>query len=139
MTNDTTSMQSFVHKLGSACAVCVLLLLCTSKSTAAEIPEALRRLIRENCLDCHDGDSAEGGLDLASLAFTLDDRGLRDRWILIHDRIHAGEMPPDPTTLSDPDRQTLLKTLNDAIAKADRADVMTNGRGPMRRLTRRGV
>ncbi len=129
-------MRVFVRPIGTACAVCLLLLPCTSRSAGAEIPEPLGKLIRQTCLDCHGGESAEGGLDLASLAFTLDDRELRDRWILIHDRIHAGEMPPDPEMLSDPDRQTLLKTLNDAIAKADRADVMANGRGPLRRLTR---
>lgn len=115
---------------------CLMLLLCAPEPASAEIPEPLGKLIRQTCLDCHDGDSAEGGLDLASLAFTLGDRGLRDRWILIHDRIHAGEMPPDPTALSDPNRQTLLKALNDAIVKSDRADVITNGRGPLRRLTR---
>ena len=133
MSNNTASKKDFVHQLGSAC---VLLLLCGPISTAADIPKPLDELIQQTCFDCHDGDAAEGGLDLASLAFTLDDRKLRDRWILIHDRIHAGEMPPDPQDLSDPDRQTLLKTLNDAIAKADRADVITNGRGPLRRLTR---
>lgn len=127
-------MSSSVYSLLNG--ACLLLLLCTPKSTAAEIPESLDKLIRQSCLDCHDGESAEGGLDLASLAFTLDDRGLRDRWILIHDRIHAGEMPPDPQELSDPDRQTLLTTLNDAIVEADRADVIANGRGPLRRLTR---
>jgi hypothetical protein len=116
--------------------VCLIIFLCTSRSAGAEIPEPLGKLIRQTCLDCHNGDSAEGGLDLASLAFTLDDRELRDRWILIHDRIHAGEMPPDPNGLSEPGRQTLLKTLNDAIVKADRADVIANGRGPLRRLTR---
>lgn len=129
-------MRVLVRPIGTACAVCLLIVLCTSRSAGAEIPEPLGKLIRQSCLDCHDGESAECGLDLASLAFTLDDRGLRDRWILIHDRIHAGEMPPDPQELSDPDRQTLLTTLNDAIVEADRADVMTNGRGPMRRLTR---
>ena len=127
-------MSSSVYSLFNG--ACLLLLLCTPKSTAAEIPESLDKLIRQTCLDCHEGESAEGGLDLASLAFTLDDRELRDCWILIHDRIDSGEMPPDPQELSDPDRQTLLKTLNDAIAKADRVDVITNGRGPMRRLTR---
>lgn len=116
--------------------LCLALFLCTSRSARAEMPEPLGKLIRQTCLDCHDGESAEGGLDLASLAFTLDDRGLRDRWILIHDRIHAGEMPPDPQELSDPDRQTLLTTLNDAISQADRADIMADGRGPLRRLTR---
>ena len=127
-------MSSSVYSLFNG--ACLLLLLSALKSTAAEIPEPLGKLIRQTCLDCHDGDSAEGGLDLAALEFALDDRQLRHRWIQIHDRIHAGEMPPDPTTLSDPDRQTLLKALNDTVAKADRADVITNGRGPLRRLTR---
>ena len=136
MTNNTGPKQDFVHQLGSACAVCVLLLLCGPSSTAGDIPKPLDELIQQTCFDCHGGDAAEGGLDLASLAFTLDDRKLRDRWILIHDRIHAGEMPPDPQELSDPDRRMLLKILNDAIEKADRADVVANGRGPLRRLTR---
>ena len=122
--------------LGTACAVCFLALLSDSKSIAGEIPESLDRLIRRACFDCHDSDSAEGGLDLASLAFTLENKKLRDRWTLIYDRIHAGEMPPDSDLLAKPDRQKLLMTLNNAIAKADRADVLANGRGPLRRLTR---
>lgn len=91
--------------------LCLLLFLGNSRSAGTEIPDPLGRLIRQTCVDCHDGDSAEGGLDLASLAFTLDDRELRDPWILIHDRIHAGEMPPDPTTLSDPDIVRRCSTL----------------------------
>lgn len=119
-----------------AYALCLALIFCASRSARAEIPEPLGKLIRQTCFDCHDGDSAEGGLDLASLSFTLDDREFRDRWVLIHDRIQAGEMPPDPTNLSDSDRRALLTTLHDAIAMADRADVVANGRGPLRRLTR---
>ncbi|WP_390620840.1 c-type cytochrome domain-containing protein [Novipirellula galeiformis] len=38
-------------------------------------------IIEDNCLDCHDGASAEGGLDLTALDRNLDDRALRDRWI----------------------------------------------------------
>lgn len=60
---------------------------CTSRSAGTEIPEPLGTLIRQTCLECHDGESAEGGLDLASLGFKLDNRELRDRWIPIHDRI----------------------------------------------------
>ncbi|MCA8995148.1 MAG: DUF1587 domain-containing protein, partial [Planctomycetaceae bacterium] len=115
---------------------CLLLLLSAVEAAAAEIPEPLIKLIRQTCLECHAGETAEGELDLASLPFTLDDRDLRERWILIHDRIHAGEMPPDPTGISAPNRQTLLSALNDAIARADRTDVEANGRGPLRRLTR---
>ena len=129
-------MQVFVRPIGTACAVCLLYFLGTSRSAGAEPPEPLGERIRQTCLDCHDGAAAEGGLDLASLAFDLDDRRLRNRWILIHDRIQADEMPPDPTALSDPDRQVLLNALNDAITQADRADVIANGRGPLRRLNR---
>ncbi len=103
---------------------------------AADVPAPLSMLLKNNCLDCHDGAAAEGGLDLASLAFTLDDRVLRDRWILIHDRVSAGEMPPEPTAMADGDRQSLVKALHDTIARADRADVLANGRGPLRRLNR---
>ena len=103
---------------------------------AADVPAPLGMLLKNNCLDCHDGAAAEGGLDLASLAFTLDDRVLRDRWILIHDRVSAGEMPPEPAAMADGDRQSLVKALHDTIARADRADVLANGRGPLRRLNR---
>ncbi len=132
----THRIRAFVRPIESVLAVCLIVFLCASKSAAAEIPESLGKLIRQTCLDCHAGDSAEGGLDLATLAFTLDRRELRDRWILIHDRIDAGEMPPDPTQLSDSNRRQLLETLNEAITVADRADVKANGRGPLRRLTR---
>ncbi len=114
----------------------LLLLLCGPRPGSAELPETLGERIQQTCLDCHNEDSAEGGLDLSSLAFMLDERELRDRWVLIHDRIRDGEMPPDRQDLTDPDRETLLGILNDAIVKADRADVIANGRGPLRRLTR---
>ena len=103
---------------------------------AADVPAPLGMLLRNHCLDCHDGAAAEGGLDLASLAFTLDDRELRDRWILIHDRVNAGEMPPESAAMADGDRQSLVKALHDTIARADQADVVANGRGPLRRLNR---
>ena len=75
MTDNTARKQDFVHQTGSACVVCVLLFICLAASeSAAELPEPLGELIRQTCLDCHDGEAAEGGLDLASLAFTLDDR-----------------------------------------------------------------
>jgi len=125
------------HRKGSLYhGACLLFLIYASKSTASEIPQSIGELIGQTCVDCHDGAAAEGGLDLTSLAFDLDERGLRDRWILIHDRVNAGEMPPEASAMLDGDRQSLVKTLHDTIARADRADVMANGRGPLRRLNR---
>ena len=132
----TLPVPSAIRILATAQGLFLLLLLSVSNSIAAEIPKPLGELVQQTCLDCHDGTSAEGGLDLSSLAFDLDDRRLRDRWILIHDRVNAGEMPPEPSALADGDRQSLVKSLRGAIARADQADVLANGRGPLRRLNR---
>jgi len=134
---NTRQANFMLRAAWTASVLWLLLMNCrASRPANAETPEPLSNLLQQACLDCHDGDSAEGGLDLATLDFTLANRKLRDRWILIHDRILAGEMPPDPTMLSDQNRHTLLKALNRLITKADLADVTTNGRGPLRRLTR---
>ncbi len=103
---------------------------------AAGIPEPQATLIADNCLGCHDSSSAEGGLDLSSLKFDLEDRSVRSRWIRIHDRIVSGEMPPDADALTASDRGALVQGLGDAIGVADRTDVQANGRGPLRRLNR---
>jgi hypothetical protein len=132
----TLRVPSVTRLLATAHTVGLLFCICISKSTGSEIPKPIGELIRQTCLDCHDGPSGEGGLDLASLPFDLDERRLRDRWILIHDRVSAGEMPPEPSAMADGDRQSLVKALHDTIARADQADVVANGRGPLRRLNR---
>ena len=78
----TLRVPSVTRLLATAHTVGLLFCICASKSNASEIPQPVGELIRQTCLDCHDGAAAEGGLDLTSLAFTLDDRELRDRWIL---------------------------------------------------------
>ncbi|WP_442510314.1 DUF1588 domain-containing protein [Novipirellula sp. SH528] len=118
------------------CGVLLLVSMLTQSLDAGEVPEPLGVIIEDNCLDCHDGTSAEGGLDLTALDRNLDDRALRDRWIRVHDRVRSGEMPPDADALAVTDRQALVEQLSDAIAVEDRADVMANGRGPLRRLNR---
>ncbi|MEE2639332.1 MAG: DUF1588 domain-containing protein [Planctomycetota bacterium] len=105
-------------------------------SAAVENRQSPKKLIRKFCLDCHEGDTAEGGLDLARLPFQPEDRKLLNRWVLIHDRIEAGEMPPDPDRLPQEQRQTLLKALKTPLVEADRTDIGASGRGPWRRLTR---
>ena len=52
----------------------------------------------QNCVDCHDGDDAEAGLDLGAIRFDLDQQDVFDHWVLIHDRIRDGEMPPPEDT-----------------------------------------
>ena len=115
---------------------CLLLFFSATHLAEAATPDNLNQLIEQNCLDCHEGRSAEGELDLASLNFSLQDQEVRTRWIKIYDRVEAGEMPPNPMELSDTDRRTLVRILDEAIKRADHAEVIEKGRGPLRRLTR---
>jgi len=100
------------------------------------IPPPVRELIQNTCVKCHNADTAEGGFDVARLSFELRDRASRRRWILIHDRIQRGEMPPNSDDLAPQRRAAVVNSLGSAIHNADLADVVQHGRGPMRRLNR---
>ncbi len=100
------------------------------------LPGKLGGLIERGCLDCHDKDAAKGGLDLSALVFDLKDRATRERWVRIHDRVAKAEMPPKVEALPEAERDALVKSLATAIHEADLAEVLANGRGPLRRLNR---
>jgi len=99
-------------------------------------PDRLASLLQQTCVTCHDSKSHEGGLDLSSLRFDLDDSGLREHWIRIHDRIEKREMPPEQDDLPPAERAQLLQLLSDALVAADRREIAADGRGPLRRLNR---
>lgn len=103
---------------------------------ASELPASISLLLQQSCFECHNKETAEGGLDLTSLPLQLNDRAVRDRWVRAHDRIENGEMPPEPTVLPIESRKALVTSLRKAIHDADVADIAAHGRGPMRRLNR---
>lgn len=92
--------------------------------------------IEQSCIECHDKDTAKGSLDLTALKFDPADRHLRERWIRIYDRVEQGEMPPQRDDLPEGQRKELLQTLDAALFEADCAEVVAQGRGPLRRLNR---
>lgn len=92
--------------------------------------------IGQSCIECHDRDTAKGGLDFTALKFDLKDHAHRERWIRIHDRVEKGEMPPEAKDMPVEQRHALVKSLAAAIHDADRAEVIAHGRGPLRRLNR---
>ncbi|MBM83561.1 MAG: hypothetical protein CMJ78_23625 [Planctomycetaceae bacterium] len=103
---------------------------------ANEQPSQVASVINATCVECHNDEVKEGGLNLKSLAWKLSDKKIRQRWTQIHDRVAKSEMPPDKSDLASKDRKTLLEGLSKPLHAADLADVTANGRGPMRRLTR---
>ena len=121
-----SSTQFHFHRLLSGLA------LASGMALAADVPPQ----IEQSCIECHDKETAKGGLDLTALLFDLKERSIRERWVRIHDRVEKGEMPPKAGDMPAADRAALVKVLDAALYEADRAEVLAHGRGPLRRLNR---
>ena len=120
------------------CAVTFLisLMAISLQSAASELSLPASLLLKQSCVECHNSETIEGGLDLTTLSFELNDRAVRERWTRIHDRIEQREMPPQAEHLPSEARTRLVKSLKGAIHAADLADIKAHGRGPLRRLNR---
>lgn len=99
---------------------------------------AITAFLDRHCTVCHDDTQSEGGLNLLNLAFAPEEAANRTKWIRLHDRVAAGEMPPPEKKhdLSPEDRAGFVALLGGAVARADRSAIDVDGRGPVRRLTR---
>ncbi len=89
--------------------------------------------LQRNCLDCHSGTDAAGGLKLDLLGRDLAKAELLARWVGIYDRIDRGEMPPrDEPQPTAAERSAFLTPLRDALTTASRVRAQT----VLRRLNR---
>src|SRR5687767_12283879 len=61
---------------------------------AGDLPEANQLFIQKHCIECHDPDTRKGGLDLTALPFDPATTETFSKWVLVHDRVRSGEMPP---------------------------------------------
>ena len=50
-----------------------------------------RVFLEKHCFECHDSETKKGGLDLTTLRY---DAAKPEKWVLLHDAVAAGEMPP---------------------------------------------
>ncbi len=66
----------------------VTLLFQLESSASPPQPERTRDFIKQNCVSCHDGAEAEGGLDLTTLSEDLADAATETRWVRIFDRVN---------------------------------------------------
>ncbi|MEQ1829529.1 MAG: DUF1592 domain-containing protein, partial [Pirellula sp.] len=93
--------------------------------------------IQNNCLECHDADTKEGGLDISSLKSNVADPDNFNTWVRIHDRVAKGEMPPaDAKRPSAVEAQGFVKDLSTSLITADRERIATQGRSTQRRMNR---
>jgi mono/diheme cytochrome c family protein len=89
---------------------------------ARSLKSLLQPLLTAHCIDCHKGKDAEGRFDLAALGDDLSDRETARRWVLVHDRMVKGEMPPQAEPrIATAKQSAAIKTLSTALTRADRA------------------
>ena len=101
---------------------------------AQTFDSSLQPFFDNYCRDCHGDGSDEGGLELDKLTPTLGDPAVMATWERIHDRVSAGEMPPeDSDQPTDAERSKFLAQLRQPLARAHAAEKGT----VLRRLNRR--
>jgi hypothetical protein len=77
--------------------------------------------LKEHCNDCHTGEKPAGGLDLKKQGTDLDNPDVLRRWVQIHDRVAAGEMPPkEEPRPGVKESQVFLSNLSTALTSADK-------------------
>jgi mono/diheme cytochrome c family protein len=90
-----------------------------------------------HCVACHDADNKQGGLDLTALKFPPADAESFARWVKVHDRIAAGEMPPKKKPRPPAaDQAAALKALHDDLVAVELKAAAADGKTRLRRLTR---
>jgi hypothetical protein len=103
-------------------------------------PQAVQTFLRTRCLDCHEGATSEGGLDLATLSFDPEDQTSDERWARIIDRVESGEMPPpEDAKIAEATRKSFVKAAGNWLRQAIRDRDETFGRVRARRLSPREV
>jgi hypothetical protein len=102
------------------CLIAVLILGAGTAEGQTSIPKQLTSFLKQNCVDCHSGDTPEGGLNLQANFGDLSDGEVRRRWVYLHDRVAVGEMPPK--SKARPSAESIsqfLETLGNTLTRAD--------------------
>lgn len=99
------------------------------------VPADAKAFLDRNCVGCHHGAKASGGLDLATLPFTLSDTRTFGRWVRIHDQVRDGVMPLG-NTLPRAERDSFLKSVGAPMIAHEQQRAAKQGRSVLRRLNR---
>ena len=114
-----------------------LLLAVTGPVMAGDVPVVVRQFVEKNCAECHDADTKKGGLDLTALKFDPANPTNFSRWVLVHDRVSNGEMPPKKKPRPEAaELEAFTKSLSSSLVSVEQARMEKEGRATRRRLNR---
>ncbi len=137
------TLQRLVHaarQVGPAvCRAAATLALALSLALplpAAPVPD-VAAFTEKHCASCHNDVDKEGGLDLTSLKFAPGDPANFERWVQVHDRLQAGEMPPKDKKRPEPAAlEAFLQSLANSLTAIESERTARDGRATQRRLNR---
>ena len=124
-------------KLRATCWTALCALLAAVEVSAAPNDSAISTFVQKHCVECHDADTKKGDLDLTALKFDLANSTNFSKWVLVHDRVSAGEMPPKKKARPEAtELETFTTSLASALSAVEQAQVLKEGRATQRRLNR---
>ena len=95
----------------------------------------IQPLLAKYCHDCHSADLAEGDVDFSRLSHWSTAQGETQQWLLAHEMIHGGIMPPvDAAQPTDEERTLILQWLRDYLTTQSQKDAGDPGPVVLRRL-----
>jgi hypothetical protein len=103
---------------------------------SAALPLSAAQFTDKYCTGCHNSTAKLGGLDLTSFPFEPDKPANFAEWVKVHDRLRAGEMPPNAIKKRPDatDQEAFLAGLATQLTAAEKKTTATLGRVTERRL-----
>lgn len=93
--------------------------LALAASSPAAVPPQMKAFVEQWCIDCHDGDSHKGGMNLDGLAFAAEP-GAHTKWVRVFDKVLSGEMPPAKKPRADETtKRAFLTVLGSGLLQQD--------------------
>ncbi len=115
-------------------SVCATLLF---SQVAAAVDPQVSAFVNKYCVECHQGDEAEGGADLSPLLSTGDDATSRKLWSLVARNIEFQRMPPEEAEQPvEAARVEVVQRIKSQVANVDCSGPIDPGNVTLRRLTR---
>jgi hypothetical protein len=107
-----------------------------SPASAAPVAE-ISAFVQKHCVECHDADTKKGDFDITALKWNVSDTTNFSKWVLVHDRVAAGEMPPKKKARPQATELDGFKaSLASALTGVEKERLASEGRATRRRLNR---
>jgi len=114
-----------------------ILLAAIAPTFASDLPRPCRQFLDSHCAKCHDAQVKKGGLDLTALKYDVVQPTNFAKWVLVHDRVSRGEMPPKKKPRPDAAQLAVfLRALSSSLVTYEQKRLASEGRSTQRRLNR---